>query len=251
SDMNLSALIFKMANSSFYSRGRQIDSFKHAIAILGFNVIKTIAIAAASEVLFLSDSNPVYRRLIWSHSLVTGILSRVLGKEFPKQEKDFDAEKFFLSGLFHDIGKVVLNYFDRKNYHLVIAEVEENPIDFPESEKKHVDTTHVEAGILACDAWGLPTYVKDVIADHESPFQEGEPANLSYVRAANFLSKHLGYGKEVEEEKEQFFQTMAHISGNHAYLDNGEEELNSLCTLVNAKLSKDPLFQYFHAGESA
>src|SRR6185295_14060797 len=70
-DPNMTAFIIKAANSPLYYRGNQIKALPIAISLLGFNVVRALAIAANSQSLFQTGDYARFKKTVWEHSVVT------------------------------------------------------------------------------------------------------------------------------------------------------------------------------------
>ena len=194
-DQNMTALILKAANSSLYSRGREVTTLQHALGILGFQVVRSLAMVATSKALFEAGNYSRFRRLVWEHSVVTAIVARHISERVNK--KDF-LEEAFIAGLLHDIGKVLLNIIDRKKFIEVINMVTEKKIPFADAETEVFGFNHLELGRMAGEEWKLPAIYHPVISGHMNisgePNGEEDHTLLHIVSYANFLAKKNGHG---------------------------------------------------------
>ena len=192
-DQNMSTMILKAANSSFYSRGNQVTSLQHAIAMLGFRVVRSLAMAANSKSLFETGKYSRFQRYVWRHSTVTGVISREVATRLKKNELQ---EEAFVAGLLHDIGKVILNIIDRRKFIQVLDIIGEEDIPFCEAERRVFDIDHMEVGKRAADLWKLPSEYGLIFENHEY-FQDisEELDELIYIVSyGNYLAKKYGYG---------------------------------------------------------
>lgn len=192
-DQNMSTMILKAANSSFYSRGNQVSSLQHAIAMLGFRVVRSLAMAANSKSLFETGKYSRFQRYVWKHSTVTGVISREVAAKL--NHKDVQ-EEAFVAGLLHDIGKVILNIIDRKKFISVLDIIAEEEIPFADAEERVFGVNHMTVGAKAAQEWKLPEVYAAVFAEHERFSGEKDDAHtLSLIVSyGNYLAKRYGYG---------------------------------------------------------
>ena len=198
-DQNMSTMILKAANSSFYARGNQVSSLQHAIAMLGFRVVRSLAMAANSKSLFESGKYSRFQRYVWKHSIATSVICKEIAGKVGAQELE---EEAFVCGLLHDIGKVVLNIIDRRKFITVLDIIVEENIPFPEAEKRVFGISHMEVGKAAAVAWKLPEVYKAVFESHED-FQGAVPSDnklLLIVSYGNYLAKKYGYGHQCAQD---------------------------------------------------
>ncbi|MDH4263003.1 MAG: HDOD domain-containing protein [Spirochaetia bacterium] len=198
-DQNMSTMILKAANSSFYARGNQVSSLQHAIAMLGFRVVRSLAMAANSKSLFESGKYSRFQRYVWKHSTATSVICKELASKLGKAELE---EEAFVAGLLHDIGKVVLNVIDRRKFISVIDMVVEENIAFPEAEKRIFGVTHMEVGKAAAIEWKLPVLYKEVFEYHENYIEDvpSDDTLLLVVAYGNYLAKRYGYGHQSPQD---------------------------------------------------
>lgn len=198
-DQNMSTMILKAANSSFYSRGNQVSSLQHAIAMLGFRVVRSLAMAANSKSLFETGKYSRFQRYVWKHSTATSVICKELADKIGRSEL---AEEAFVAGLLHDIGKVVLNIIDRRKFISVLDIIVEENIPFPVAEKRIYGVSHMEVGSKAASEWKLPEVYAQIFANHEN-FEDDwndESTLLHIVAYGNFLAKLYGYGHYTDKD---------------------------------------------------
>ena len=104
-DPNLSMRLLRLVNSSFYGFPYPIESIPRAVTIIGSRELTNLALAVSTMSIFQGvPEEYVEMRSFWEHSLACGVIARILAnlRRFPEEER------FFLAGLFHDAGKLVL-----------------------------------------------------------------------------------------------------------------------------------------------
>lgn len=195
SDQNMTAMILKAANSSFYGRGNEIKTPQHAIAMLGFKVVRSLALLAQSKQMFDTQSYSRFKKYVWEHSVVTAVISKHLTQKL--QMTDIQ-EEAFIAGLLHDIGKIVLHLHDREKFIKVIDMATLDNIPFADAENKIFGTDHLKMGEEAVVQWNLPPTFKNIMACHRSggiASADGADKKLLFVVSyANFLAKKFGFG---------------------------------------------------------
>ncbi|MBW2620384.1 MAG: HDOD domain-containing protein, partial [Deltaproteobacteria bacterium] len=105
-DPSLSAKIVNMVSSTYYGLANRVTNIDQALVILGQNTIKNIAIISSVTQAFskVKDNSVFKLKIFWRHSLVCAILARLIAKKTLYTSPD----EAFLTGLLHDIGKLVL-----------------------------------------------------------------------------------------------------------------------------------------------
>jgi putative nucleotidyltransferase with HDIG domain len=202
-DQALTARILKMANSVFYSFDQKISTLSHAIVILGFRAVQSMAIAASSRSLFVKKGAQfgLKEKLLWEHSIGVGMGCRQIARTVAYEAE----ETAFIVGLLHDIGKAVLNQVIPKKYGKIVEKVYNEGTSFAEVEAEMLGFDHSHIGALIAQKWNFDWEMVETIAFHHRP----EAAESSSVLAAilsvsNHLCKRMGVGLERVNESQGF-----------------------------------------------
>lgn len=104
-DPGLTTRLLRIVNSSFYSFPRQIETVEQAVRIVGTSQIRELVLATSVVSLFQGiDAQHVNMESFWEHSLATGVAARVMAG----YQRQPNVERFFVFGLLHDIGRLIL-----------------------------------------------------------------------------------------------------------------------------------------------
>jgi putative nucleotidyltransferase with HDIG domain len=205
-DPPISSLILKLVNSAFYGHLRQISSINHAIVILGYTTVRTMALGVS---IFSSSSTrkgkAFDRNRFWVHSIGVATITRRIATYTPARD-GLDMESVFLSGLLHDIGKIIFDTYFNKEY----AEVAETAVNkrqwIGDVEMSTFGLTHTEAGYYLAQKWQFPPTVIAAINLHHDPSKcatESERAMASMVNLADHLCRKAGIGYGGDNEVPQ------------------------------------------------
>ena len=107
-----------------------------------------------------------------------------------------DSEEAFITGLVHDVGKVVMDANLRDRYEKIIVSVYNLEADsFVEAERMMFGFDHAEVGFLVARAWGLPPAIAESVRYHHDPASAVvDPQLCAIVSLANGLSVKLELG---------------------------------------------------------
>jgi putative nucleotidyltransferase with HDIG domain len=168
-DPSISSMILKLVNSAFYGKLRHISSIHHATVILGFQMVKTIAMGVS---IFQEDGKegPFDRKQFWIHSIGVAYIARVL-RRLVAHEEELELDTVFLSGLLHDVGKVVFDNYFTDEYAKVATLIKEEDLWIREAERRILGIDHCDAGFYLGRKWQFPTMVVDAIRYHHNPDQ--------------------------------------------------------------------------------
>jgi len=195
-DGSLSAKVLRLANSPAYGFSREISDIQQAIALLGFRETQALAVTV-SIFDHLIDRTVLDFREYWKHSYACATLAKLISFS----QKAGGKEYAFISGLLHDIGKVLLAMEMRAKHKDAYELHVDTGIPILEAEEKVMGITHAEAGYLLAEHWLLPTAVAKAIRYHHSPNMEPEsagPATTVYL-ADLFCKAELHHLEDIEE----------------------------------------------------
>lgn len=169
SDASISASVLKMSNSTFYGCSRTIETLPHAIMTLGLNTLKSLVIAAAAKKVY--QPYGLTEKMLWEHSFGAGLAARIIAKETASVR----GEEAFLCGLFHDIGKNIMNFLDNKKFNAVMELCYNDRLSFADAERQIYAYSHSEVGALVLNKWNFPeTIINAVLNHHDFVFATNE-----------------------------------------------------------------------------
>ncbi len=196
-DPGISIRVLEIVNSAMYGLRRKITALSEAVVYLGLDEIKKLAIGmTVFEKLFKSGNAEKFDRLLfWRHCISVAVLSMEIAKEtqYP------DPEEAYISGLLHDIGKVLLDVQGRVNYGDLIGELETSTDLVIEKERNFLGLGHDDVGAYFCSLWKLPEKLALAVKYHHQPFDHlgltpEENLLISIVSVADFLCWTQGIG---------------------------------------------------------
>lgn len=164
-DPSIASTILKLVNSAFYGNLRHISSIQHATVILGFQMIKTIAMGVSIFQTKGGTARPFERGQFWIHSIGTAALAKLLAQRI---DADLDLDMIFLSGLLHDVGKVIFDNYFEDDYTKVGEILRAEDIWIGDAETRVMGLNHCEAGFYLARKWQFPTPVVEAIRFHHN-----------------------------------------------------------------------------------
>lgn len=202
-DQSISSMILKIVNSAFYGHLRQISSISHAIVILGFQMVKTLALGVSIFQASPNGARPAFDRgRFWLHSIGVATCAKSLSGKIDLGP-EMDRETIFLSGLLHDIGKVVFDTFFNEEYRLVARAAVEEELLIRDVEARELGMDHAEAGYHLARKWQFPTPVINAIRFHHdlAANEEGDGKIESLVHVSDRIVRmlNIGYGGDKQE----------------------------------------------------
>ncbi len=199
-DQALAAKVLKLVNSAYYGLSNKVASITQAVVILGFNTIKSLALSASVLDSFSSAELSTFKREeFWKHSLGVGVGAKLIANLIKVPAKD--QEEFFLAGLLHDMGKVVMDQYLHEEFSEVVGLTKDTGCAFLQAEREVLGgLTHADIGKLLAEKWNLPANLQEAIAFHHDPLQAKEGPHTVAVHFADILckSKHIGFSGDYE-----------------------------------------------------
>ncbi|GFO67285.1 HD family phosphohydrolase [Geomonas limicola] len=199
SDPAVAARVLKISNSSFYGCQRQIQTLSSAIVVLGFSTLRSLVVAASVKQVYRPYG--LTEKMLWEHSFAAGLAARIIAG----QTRAVNEEEAFLAGLFHDIGKIIMNTLDRNKFHEVMQHCYNEGRSFPEAEKGVFAFGHDEVGAYVVKKWNMPdTLSLAILQHHRMDFGIEDPPGLVTLTAVASLADQfclkLGIGARAPKE---------------------------------------------------
>jgi HD-like signal output (HDOD) protein len=198
-DQALALKILKIANSSFYGFLSRISSLEHALVLLGANEVKSIVLGSSVYNFFSNAKSDGFdRRRFWEHSILCSQIAKFLGTYFNLQNDD----SLFLSGLIHDMGKVVIDQYFHEEFLQIIEYISSKNTTFSNAEKEILGTTHYQIAAKLLKQWKFPTKVIMQVFYHHAPwYDKNYETNAIILYLANIFTKLSGYSCHEDEKQ--------------------------------------------------
>ncbi|GAB4339073.1 MAG: hypothetical protein Kow0099_13770 [Candidatus Abyssubacteria bacterium] len=184
-DQALTANILKIANSAYFGLSQEVTTVLQAIVVLGFDAVRSIALSASVIDAFRgAGSGHFDRTRFWTHSLACAYLC----KKIAAMTHRVDFETAFVSGLLHDIGKIVLDIHFPDSYARITAIMTEGKSSV-DAEVEVLGFSHAEVGMWMAQRWRFPKPIIFSIANHHGRIAHDEQYDslAATVRVANHL----------------------------------------------------------------
>ncbi|MFN2357892.1 MAG: HDOD domain-containing protein [Desulfotignum sp.] len=186
-DPSLTAKLLQIMGSSYVNLRQEVTTIKNAVVYLGVDTIRNLAISSAALHFFsLSRKLPEFNMVqFWYHSYTCALMAETLAREQGLENLD----EFFLAGLLHDIGRLVLMQTFPKEYAPILKTgATEKQAAEAEMAVFETDTSQVSAWLF--QQWQLNPLVADAVLFLHEPAEklQGEMAHIRTIYAANQLS---------------------------------------------------------------
>lgn len=161
-DAVLTAEVLRLANSPLLGCRSEIKNILQALAFLGLERVNSLIVTTAMRGI-ASPAAGVMSRACWRHNLATAVVSERLAPSL-----GITAERAYMSGLVHDIGRLaLLRAFP--DYETALTEAVAGAMNICTVERVLYGMDHAEAGRWLLAQWGCPLDLQVVASLHENP----------------------------------------------------------------------------------
>lgn len=195
-DPAISNKILRLSNSAYYGMMKEIDSIPRAITIIGFNEVVSLTIGM-SVISAFNDGHKQGRNFnmkgLWIHSLGCAFAARKTAKKLGIMQ----VEQIFISGLLHDMGKVIFALYFPDEYIDTFEYIKKNEIDLHKGEKHILGIDHADLSGLLMERWNFPDSILIPARYHHSIDQcPPKYQHLTLIIAfSDYLSQKAEFGE--------------------------------------------------------
>jgi putative nucleotidyltransferase with HDIG domain len=189
SEPAFSSEVLTIANSALYALRFPITSVLQAIAILGIKTLRGVCLTVGVRAYLGESLNDQSLRAIWRHSLACALVAQQLARA-----GSMDRHAAYTAGILHDIGRLALVAISPKEYAALLETHTGSAASILEAERELFGLDHCEAGLRLVADWKLPSDFENIVSDHHSPRQKGDPWNLpSLVNVSCRMADSAGF----------------------------------------------------------
>jgi len=171
SDPALAGRILRVANSSLYAIPRKVSTIEMAVAVLGANTLKNIALSFTLPQVFQGCRADRFNfDHFWRRSITTAVAAQLLS-----QNTGFSRDEAFITGLLQDIGVAAMFTMAPDDYPAVLDEKTASGLPVSEVERTLFGFDHQEIGAYLLKMWGLSDCVYVPIRHHHDPASAPAP----------------------------------------------------------------------------
>jgi putative nucleotidyltransferase with HDIG domain len=199
-DQGMSLRVLRMANSVYYAPSQPILDVQDAILYIGLNTFRgaVVSTRCIEKTCHIKQETLDWKDF-WTHGASVGHLTVELASHL--KTSDLSLESFYLMGLLHDIGKVVLAHLMPEKFDILYAEaiLARKPPALVEKEMLGIDHGHLGAWYL--EKQGMPLALCEAVRFHHGGLSEQKPhaRHALVVQLADLLARHYHLGRSGNE----------------------------------------------------
>jgi HD-like signal output (HDOD) protein len=184
-DQSLTVRLLRLANSAYYSPSEPILNIHDAVLYLGMVQVRNAILTAR----FIEKTCEVPAELMvwrefWLHEIGVGVVMQQLCGYM--EEKRLQVESYYVVGLFHDIGKLVLAYLSVDFFKKVLTETAVRQSGTSPVEIEILGLNHASIGAWYLQQQGLPPALYEAIRLHHSwQFAPGPTEEAAMISLAD------------------------------------------------------------------
>lgn len=196
-DPGLTARLLRIVNSAFYNFPSRVETISQAVTIVGTQQLSALALATSVMNLFKGiPEDLVNMESFWRHSVGCGLAARVIAT----YRRESNPERFFVAGMLHDIGRLVLYTKISEQARNAILAAKDGKDMLYEAERDVLGYTHAVVGGLLLQTWKLPPTLEEVVMYHHNPRAATRfPTETAIIHAADIIAHAMNLGSSGEK----------------------------------------------------
>lgn len=194
-DQVITTNVLKIANSAYFSKGKEIASVDKALVTLGMKEVKDIIVVAATKKIL---DKPIVgydltKGELWKHNIAVAMLAKKIALDKKKRPL---SDVVFTGGIIHDVGKTVLALYVASTFKDILETAANEQVTFSQAEHLIMGFDHQEIGEKILAKWQFPEVLKSIVRYHhdadDAPAEHAEA--VAIVHVANTICQMAGVG---------------------------------------------------------
>ena len=196
-DPAFTARLLRLGNSSFYGFPSRLETVAEAISLIGIQQVQDLIIATKVISIFEGVASEIVNmESFWKHCLACGVGARSLAiaKRIPK------TETFFVAGLLHDVGRLVLFSQAPRTAAEIFALYQQREGLLRDAESRVLGFDHAQVGEELLRAWRFPPTLIHAVGYHHHPLSTPLFQNeAALVHVADYVVHAMQVGASGEQ----------------------------------------------------
>ena len=197
-DIGMTTNVLQLVSSAFFGSPREISDVHHATSLLGIDLLKELVLEQEKFSAFNSSDAVFSLSELTEHSVEVATAAKTIAEIETCDEKTIGHA--YISGLLHDIGKLVLasSFPDRYLQMLNISKA--NDITLRRAESQVFGSNHEDVGGYLLSLWGLPQSIVEAVTNNRICESDDFEKRLQ-LSVAGIASHICGQNNGQEEQQ--------------------------------------------------
>ncbi len=188
-DAGIAATVLRLANSAWYGLPSKVDTISRAITLIGQKALRDLVMSTSVITTFKGISSEfVDMRDFWDNSVTCGVVTRNLALKSGMR----DAERMFLAGLLHKVGRLVFYASRPVQYRQVLQDRANGEAAIIATEEAVFGFNYAQLGAALLRAWRVPAALDELVEFQLDPLQApNQPKESAIVHVAGDIAYHM------------------------------------------------------------
>ena len=235
----LVARLLGLANSSYFGRTTPITELRVAIIqVLGFNLVKSLALSIALNVEFDVSRCPDFdSERFWRFGLTRALLAQKLASK--SQDEELTATVVYTGALLMDIGIQAAIYVLPEQMNAFFAECKLNGVCINRKMLAELSVNFYQLGYQLLMRWQLPEIYALTLKHLSCPtVQQDEPQLVALLRSSQHIAQDIFAGEtdcvnQYRKELELFGWTGDSFDAIVQEMEERQDEIQELAAIIN------------------
>lgn len=195
-DQGLCFRILKLANSPMFGYHKNIDTITKAATIIGTQQLRDLSLAISVIGVFKDIPEDIITMTsFWKHSISCGIVARILASF----RRETNVERFFVAGILHDIGQLILCTSMPQLLREMIEKSRESDSMLYQVQRSELGFDHADVGGELLKKWKIPLIISEPVSCHHDPLRATVcPQDTALLHVSDLISHALQAGSSGE-----------------------------------------------------
>ena len=188
-DAGIAATVLRLANSAWYGLPSRVDTISRAITLIGQKALRDLVMSTSVITTFKGISSEfVDMRDFWDNSVTCGVVTRSLAQKCGIR----DAERMFLAGLLHKVGRLVFYASRPVQYRQVLQDKNGGEAAIIAAEEAVFGFNYAQLGAALLRAWHVPAALDEMVEFQLDPkHAPNYPFDAAIVHVAGDIAYHM------------------------------------------------------------
>ena len=195
-DVSLTARLLKIANSSFFGFSEKIETITHAVAVIGSDQHRDLALGAyVIDAVKGMNQSSISMESFWKHSIAAGIASRVIAV----YKRSENPERLYIAGMLHEVGRLIIFANFEKEVEKILQAYDEGNELLCDIEEKQFGWNHAYIGAEFLKSWNLSESQIGAVKFHLNPLEANSfQMETAIIHFGSIIAKILRLGNGGE-----------------------------------------------------